>query len=130
MLRTEGLKEVREAISTNVREGRGTVGTLLSDEGLGNKLNETVRDVSIYLDRLTQLQTEVGIRSEYLLTQGRTKNALSLRPGVVVKNCAASVVPGCTPDAPYAVRRRSWLRKFGRGKNDSSEITHERAAFG
>ena len=68
-----------EAISTNVREGKGTVGTLLSDEGLGNKLNETVRDVSIYLDRLTQLQTEVGIRSEYLLTQGRTKNALSLR---------------------------------------------------
>ena len=36
---------------------------------------------------------------------------------VVVKNAAASVVPGCTPDAPYAVRSRNWLRKFGLGKN-------------
>jgi phospholipid/cholesterol/gamma-HCH transport system substrate-binding protein len=68
-----------EAISGTVREGKGTVGALLADEGLGQKLTETVRDVSDYANRLTSLQTEVGIRSEYLLTQGRSKNTLSLR---------------------------------------------------
>ena len=68
-----------EAISSGVREGKGTVGALLSDEGLGQELTETVRDLSQYANKLAQLQTEVGIRSEYLLTQGRSKNALSLR---------------------------------------------------
>ena len=40
------------------------------------------------------------------------------------------VEPGCTPDAPYAARRRSEFRKLIFRKNDSSEITQEMLPFG
>src|ERR1043166_6953421 len=40
------------------------------------------------------------------------------------------VDPGCTPEAPNALRRRSWLRKSKCGKKLSSEMIHERLAFG
>src|ERR1044071_3582409 len=43
---------------------------------------------------------------------------------------SASVRPGCTPLAPYALRRRNEFRKLNFGKNDSSEISHEMLAFG
>jgi phospholipid/cholesterol/gamma-HCH transport system substrate-binding protein len=68
-----------EQITTRVNEGKGTVGALLSDERLGQKLTETVEDVSDYASRLTRLQIEVGVRSEYLFSQGASKNALSVR---------------------------------------------------
>lgn len=68
-----------EQITKRVNEGKGTVGTLLSDERLGQKLSETVEDVSDFASRLTRLQIEVGIRSEYLVSQGSAKNILALR---------------------------------------------------
>src|SRR5262245_26846313 len=43
---------------------------------------------------------------------------------------SASVRPGCTPLAPYAVRNRNEFKKLGLGKKDSSEISHDRLAFG
>src|SRR5512146_2027563 len=47
---------------------------------------------------------------------------------------AASFGPGCTPDAPYAARRRKLLiclnRKPLRGKKSSSDITHDRLPLG
>ncbi|SES89345.1 MlaD family protein [Stigmatella erecta] len=68
-----------ESITTTVREGEGVVGTLLQDRQLGQKLTETVEDVADYASRLTGLQTEVGVQSTYLMTQGRSKNTVSLR---------------------------------------------------
>lgn len=68
-----------EQITQRVNEGKGTVGTLLSDERLGQKLSETVEDVSDFASRLTRLQIEVGLRSEYLVSQGSSKNSLGIR---------------------------------------------------
>jgi phospholipid/cholesterol/gamma-HCH transport system substrate-binding protein len=68
-----------EEITTRVNEGKGTVGTLLSNERLGQKITETVEDVSDFANRLTRLQIEVGIKSEYLFSQGSTKNSLAVR---------------------------------------------------
>lgn len=68
-----------ETITQNVKDGKGTVGALLSDERMGKKLSETLDDVSDYAERLTGLQTQVGIRSEYLFSQGQAKDTFELR---------------------------------------------------
>jgi phospholipid/cholesterol/gamma-HCH transport system substrate-binding protein len=68
-----------EEITKNLKEGKGTAGELLSDERLGKKVAETVEDLSDYANRLTRLQTEVGIRSEFLFAQGAGKNIITLR---------------------------------------------------
>src|SRR5689334_16068328 len=46
------------------------------------------------------------------------------------KMTRADVAPGCTPDAPYALRSRSWFNQFIFGKNGSSLTSHERLNFG
>jgi phospholipid/cholesterol/gamma-HCH transport system substrate-binding protein len=68
-----------EQITQTVREGEGTVGTLLSDKQLGQKLTDALTDVTDYASRLTGMQTEVGLNASYLLSQGRAKNGISLR---------------------------------------------------
>jgi len=68
-----------EEVTRNLKEGKGTAGELLSDERLGKKVAETVEDLSDYANRLTRLQTELGIRSEYLFAQGAGKNIITLR---------------------------------------------------
>ncbi len=68
-----------EQITRRINEGQGAVGALVSDERLGQKLKETVEDVSDFASRLTRLQVEVGIKSEYLFSQGSSKNSLGIK---------------------------------------------------
>ena len=68
-----------EEVSTKVKNGEGVAGKLLADDRLGQRLSETVEDVSDLAQRVTGLQAEVGLRSEYLYNQGESKNSFSLR---------------------------------------------------
>jgi phospholipid/cholesterol/gamma-HCH transport system substrate-binding protein len=68
-----------EEVTRKVRDGEGTVGKLLSDERLGQRLGETLEDVADFTDRITQTQLEVGLRSEYLFAQGGAKNFVTAR---------------------------------------------------
>jgi phospholipid/cholesterol/gamma-HCH transport system substrate-binding protein len=68
-----------EEVTTKVKDGKGAVGTLLSDERLGQKLAETVEDVSSLASTLTGLQTEVGLQATWLTGQETSKNSLSVR---------------------------------------------------
>jgi ABC-type glycerol-3-phosphate transport system permease component len=52
----------------------------LSDERLGQRLSETIEDVSDFATRLTQIQTEISVRSEYLLALIITKTQVSTLP--------------------------------------------------
>lgn len=72
------LKNIEE-VTQKVNEGKGPVGALVSNERLGQKLSDTIEDVADFAGRLTSLETEVGIKSEYLVTQGQAKNSLSVR---------------------------------------------------
>ena len=72
------LKNV-EDITGKVKNGEGAAGALLTDERLGQKISETVEDVSEFAGRLTRLQVEVGVKSEYLIDQGAAKDTLSIR---------------------------------------------------
>ena len=68
-----------EQITKRINEGKGTVGALISDERTGQQFNETVSDVSEYINRLTRLQVQVGLESDYLVSQGSSKNYLELK---------------------------------------------------
>ena len=68
-----------EQITKRINEGQGAIGALVSDERLGQKLKETVEDVSDFASKLTRLQLEVGIKSEYLYSQGSSKNSLGIK---------------------------------------------------
>ncbi|XXF81360.1 MlaD family protein [Myxococcaceae bacterium GXIMD 01537] len=70
--------ENMEAITAKVRSGEGAVGALVSNDGVGQKIEETVQDLYDFTSRLTNLQTQVGIQSTYLVDTGRSKNSLSL----------------------------------------------------
>ena len=68
-----------EEITTKVKEGKGPLGTLISDEHLGQKINETVDDISDFAARITGLEAEVGVHADYLVTQGQAKIDFSVR---------------------------------------------------
>jgi phospholipid/cholesterol/gamma-HCH transport system substrate-binding protein len=62
-----------EEVSQNLKEGKGPVGALISNERLGQKLTDTIDDVSDFASRLTTLEFELGIRTDYLVNQGAAK---------------------------------------------------------
>ncbi len=68
-----------EEITNKVKSGQGVAGTLLTDERAGQKLSESIEDISNFVQRLARLQVEVGVRSDYLFAQGASKNTLSFR---------------------------------------------------
>jgi phospholipid/cholesterol/gamma-HCH transport system substrate-binding protein len=68
-----------EDITQKVNRGEGAVGALVADKRLGQKISESVEDLSDFSSKLTGLQTEVGLQATYLLEQQTSKNSLSLR---------------------------------------------------
>ena len=52
-----------------VNEGKSPAGKLLVDEQTGRKVGTAVEGVSDYVDRLTKLQVQLQLRSEWLLNQ-------------------------------------------------------------
>jgi phospholipid/cholesterol/gamma-HCH transport system substrate-binding protein len=68
-----------EESTGKVREGKGTVGELVSNERLGQKVSETIDDVTNYAQRLTGLKVEVNIHSDYLFNAGASKIEAGIR---------------------------------------------------
>ena len=63
-----------------------------------------------------------------MVTPGKSLPSAATATGT--KNRWASSVPGARPDPPHAARRRRLDSQLRRGKNGSSEITHEPESFG
>jgi phospholipid/cholesterol/gamma-HCH transport system substrate-binding protein len=72
------LANVQE-VTEKVKSGQGLAGTILTNEHLGQKLTESLEDVSDYVNRLARLQIEVGLRSDYLVSQAAAKNFFGVR---------------------------------------------------
>ncbi len=62
-----------------VAQGKGVAGKLLADEQLGEKLAGAIDQYSDYADRLSKLQLEVRLRSEWLLNQAGAKSYAGIR---------------------------------------------------
>jgi len=68
-----------EAITAKIERGEGTIGRLVSDEELAQKVEDALYDGSDFIERLTALQIEVALRSEYMFNDAGTKNYFQLR---------------------------------------------------
>ena len=74
----ESLENVRE-ISAGLREGKGSIGRLLTDDRLVEEIEEIVADTKGFVKSYTLMQTEVELASSFNLYQQSLKNVLSLR---------------------------------------------------
>ncbi len=68
-----------EDVSKTIKEGKGPIGALVANERLGQKLSDTIEDVSDFAGRLTGMELEVGVRTDYLVNQGAAKIFVSGR---------------------------------------------------
>jgi phospholipid/cholesterol/gamma-HCH transport system substrate-binding protein len=69
-----------DSMLDKVNEGKSPAGKLLVDEQLGRKVGTAVEGVSDYVDRLTKLQVQLQLRSEWLLNQTVSEG----RPGAKI----------------------------------------------
>lgn len=68
-----------EKISGNVADGKGTVGRLLSDDQIADNIENFTEDASTFVRGVTNLQTIVGLRTEYNYLAASFKNYLSIQ---------------------------------------------------
>lgn len=68
-----------EEVTENIKDGKGVIGQLVSDERLGQKIGDTVEDLSNFANRLTGMETEVSVKSDYLVYQDDAKITVGLR---------------------------------------------------
>jgi phospholipid/cholesterol/gamma-HCH transport system substrate-binding protein len=71
-----------QKVAGEVASGKGVAGKLLMDEQLGEKVGRAAESVTDYVDRVSAMQLDVGIRSEWLLNQAGAKAyfGVTLRP--------------------------------------------------
>lgn len=68
-----------EKVTDDIKAGKGAVGALVANERLGQKLSDTIEDVSDFAGRLTNLEVEVGAKVDYGFNQGAAKTFLTVR---------------------------------------------------
>lgn len=68
-----------EKITEDVKNGKGAVGALVANERLGQKLQDTVEDVADFAGRLTGMELEMGVKVDYLFSQGAAKTFIQAR---------------------------------------------------
>ncbi len=66
-------------ITGDIRKGKGTVGRLLVDDAIANNVEQITADASDLVRGFSQLQTVVGLRSEYYIKSNDFKNAIEIR---------------------------------------------------
>ncbi len=67
------------ALTSDVRQGKGTVGRLLVDDAIAQNVEQITEDARDFVHTIGQLQTLVGLRSEYYIQSNSVKNAIELR---------------------------------------------------
>jgi phospholipid/cholesterol/gamma-HCH transport system substrate-binding protein len=75
---TSTLKSLSE-VAGRVERGEGTVGRLLTDENMANKVESAVNGAADFVSGLTSLETHVDIGSWYNFNRERTTTTLSLK---------------------------------------------------
>lgn len=66
-------------ISGRIDRGEGTLGRLSKDDALINEVQGVAEGIGDYVDRLTRLQTVVGLRSDYNFITNTIKSYVELR---------------------------------------------------
>lgn len=67
-----------EQISSKINEGKGTVGRLINDRTLIDKVEGVVADASSLVKRVSLLRTEVSYRGDYMVLSSRFRHMLQV----------------------------------------------------
>jgi len=119
------LKNVDE-IAAKVNNGEGTIGRLINDEETVDKINDTLTSVNDLVGGISQLETSVDFRTEFLPDQDLNKSFLNLRiqPGLD-RFYEIGIV-----DDPRGVQSRSRTITTGTTTSDVEEVkTFDRVKF-
>lgn len=101
-------------VSKKIDKGDGTVGRLINDPTIANTAEDTLEDVSVLVAGISDLQTKVDIRSEYMIPLNRNPD----NPfGVQGFKSTVSLKLQPRPDKYYLMEiisdpRGAWNRKF------------------
>ena len=68
-----------EAITGDLRKGKGTIGRLLVDDTIASNVEQATNDLGDIVRTIGQLQTIVGLRAEYYIQSNEFKNVVELR---------------------------------------------------
>lgn len=75
----EGSLENVRSVTAKVDNGEGTVGKLLSDDKIGEDLEEAVEDIADFTRAFSSLQLILDFHSIYLLNQGSMKHFVTVK---------------------------------------------------
>jgi phospholipid/cholesterol/gamma-HCH transport system substrate-binding protein len=67
-----------ETVSERIEKGEGTVGRLVTDDTIARNVEQITEDAGGFVRSITQLQTVVGLRSEYNFLTNSFKNYLAV----------------------------------------------------
>lgn len=68
-----------ESITKGIENGNGTIGRLVNDEALANKVDKAVGGATDFISRLTGMKTEVSLEDDYLFGQAASKGYVNLK---------------------------------------------------
>jgi phospholipid/cholesterol/gamma-HCH transport system substrate-binding protein len=68
-----------EAITKGIEAGNGTLGRLVNDEALANKVDKAVGGATDFISRLTGMKTEVSFQDDYMFGEATSKGYLNLK---------------------------------------------------
>ncbi|MCC7201215.1 MAG: MCE family protein [Nitrospirae bacterium] len=78
-VRAPGIIERVDKLVERVEKGEGTVGKLMKEDGLYNKLDSALTGVEKYISATDRFRLNLGFRGEYLFDEGDTKGYFSLK---------------------------------------------------
>ena len=77
--RAPGILERVDKLVDRVEKGEGTVGKLMKEDGLYNKLDSALSGVEKYISATDRFKLNLGFRGEYMFDEGDTKGYFSLK---------------------------------------------------
>ncbi|MCC6542911.1 MAG: MCE family protein [Nitrospirae bacterium] len=77
--RTPRILERVDNLVERVDKGEGTVGKLMKEDGLYNKLDSALAGVDKYISAMDRFTLNLGFRGEYMFDEGDTKGYFSLK---------------------------------------------------
>lgn len=68
-----------QVITADLREGKGTIGRLLTDDRLVEEVEEVIADTKDFVKSYSLMQTEVQLAASYFIVQDSVKNVFSIK---------------------------------------------------
>jgi phospholipid/cholesterol/gamma-HCH transport system substrate-binding protein len=69
-----------ENVTKRIDRGEGTLGKLVTDEGMYNNIDSAAKGISDYVSRVERMRTTVSFRDEYMFPESKSYFTLELKP--------------------------------------------------